>query len=99
MANSQPADNQTSPAPAPKHPGRTAAQRRALDAIGCGNYAPIMARATRDALLRDGLIEPAGERRIGTGALAVVIQEFQMPISVHMAWCAAAAAEEEVADA
>lgn len=75
-------NNQTRP---PDHPGKTPAQRRALDAIGCGNYAPIMADKTRDALLRDGLIEPAGERRFRTGALAVTVQEYQMPIPVHMA--------------
>lgn len=90
-------DNQTTGnAPGtPVHPGKTAAQRRALDAIGCGNYAPIIANATRDALLKAGLIERAGERRLGVGALAVVVQEYVMPIAVQIAWCNAVQSEEE----
>lgn len=82
----------------PPHPGRTTAQRRALDAIGCGNHAPIMSVKTRDFLLRDGLIEHVGGRRIGEGALAVTVREYQMPIPVHMAWCAAVAAEVDDAN-
>ncbi len=82
----------------PRHPGRTPAQRRALDAIGCGHYAPIMSDKTRDSLLRAGLIEHAGGRRIGNGALAVVVQEYQMPIPVHMAWCEFCASEKEDAN-
>jgi hypothetical protein len=77
------------------HPGKTAAQRRALDAIGCGNFSPIMAKATRDSLLRDGLIELAGQKYVGGGGLRVTIDEFSMPIRVHMAWCAAMAAEHD----
>lgn len=78
-----------------KHPGKTPAQKRVLDAIGCGNYSPIMAKATRDALLDAGLIEPCGTKVLGGGALAVRIEEYQMPIQVHMQWCAAVAAEED----
>lgn len=78
-----------------KYPGRTPAQRRALDAIGCGNYSPIMSRATRDALLRNGLIVEAGEKIIGSGPFAVHVKEYVMPIPVHMQWCRAVAAEYE----
>lgn len=78
-------------AKAPPHPGKTPAQRRALDAIGCGNHSPIMARSTRDALLKADLIRPAGHRTVGTGPLAARVEQFDMPISVHMAWCAAVA--------
>ena len=39
---------------APKHPGRTPAQRRVLDAIGCGNNSPRMVAAVRDAMLKAG---------------------------------------------
>jgi hypothetical protein len=41
---------------APKHPGRTPAQCRVLDAIGCGNNSPRMVAAVRDAMLKAGLI-------------------------------------------
>ena len=85
----------------PKHPGKTTAQRRVLDEIGCGNYSPIMAKSTRDALLNAGLIVPAGERRIGTGWSAVRVAEYAMPILVHLRWCAAVAdglASEEEAE-
>jgi hypothetical protein len=84
---------------APKHPGRTPAQRRALDAIGCGNENPIMARSTRDALLRTGLVERLQARIIGGGGPSVRIERFDMPIPVHMAWCEAMAAsvtDEEI---
>jgi hypothetical protein len=84
--------------PTAKHPGKTAAQRRALDAIGCGNYSPIMAAATRDALLAAGAIEPCGVRVLGRGALAVSIPEYQMPIPVHMQWCSAVASDPAYQD-
>ena len=77
-----------------KHPGKTPAQRRVLDAIGCGNFSPSMARATRKALLDAGLIEKAGEKIIGRGWSAVTIDEFHMPIPVHYAWCKAVADAE-----
>ncbi len=76
---------------APKHPGHTPAQRRALDAIGCGNNTPIMARSTRDAMLRADLIMRLPDRVIGTGWPVVRIEQFEMPIPVHMAWCEAMA--------
>jgi hypothetical protein len=79
--------------PTPEHPGRTAAQRKALDLIGCGENAPMMSNRTRDALLREGLIvklptshsiplhpsQPHG--------LAISIAQYEMPIPVHMQWC------------
>lgn len=78
-----------------RHPGKTAAQKRALDAIGCGNFSPIMAKATRDSMLKAGLIEPCGTKILGRGPLAIRIEEYQMPIPVHMQWCAAVAAEDD----
>ena len=74
-----------------KHPGKTPTQRRILDAIGCGDYSPLMAPRTRQALLEAGLIEPCGYMMVGEGAFAVKVIEYQMPISVHMQWCEAAA--------
>lgn len=76
------------------HPGKTPAQRRVLDQIGCGNYSPIMAKATRDALLKAGLIEAMGAR-ILPGRFPVHIQEFQMPLAIHMAWCLSCEDEAE----
>ena len=74
------------------HPGKTAAQRRALDQIGCGNFSPVMAKATRDAMLRTGIIIHAGDKIIGKDIFgSIKIAEFAMPISVHMQWCAAMA--------
>ena len=78
----------------PKHPGRTAAQRRALDEIGCGNFSPAMSRKTCDAMVRAGLIEPCGIKVLGRDAFGVIsIPEYQMPIPAHMQWCKAVACE------
>lgn len=77
-----------------KHPGRTPAQRRALDAIGCGNFSPVMAKTTRDALLKAGLIEYCGDRILDGPPFPVCIAEYQMPVRVHMQWCTAVSEEE-----
>ena len=69
------------------HPGRTPAMRRVLDEIGCGNPSPMMADATRDALLREGLIveiSPIEDRR---GGMILRIRRFDMPVAAHIAWC------------
>ncbi len=76
----------SAPAVAPKHPAATPAQRRILDAIGCGDSSPIMTKRTRDAMLKAGLIEEVS-KRVMPGALPLIIRQFQMPIPVHMAWC------------
>lgn len=75
-----------------KHPGKTEAQRRFLDQIGTGNYSPIAAKTTIDALLKQGLIEEMSPRRMPIrdgGGLTITIRQFQMPIHVHMQWCGA----------
>lgn len=78
------------------HPGKAEAQRRALDQIGCGNYAVTMAPKTRDALLKAGLIEQCGEKVICRDRFGVVtVPEYQMPAPVHMQWCQAMAEECE----
>ncbi len=82
----------------PPHPGRTAAERRALDAIGCGNFTPAMAPKVRQRLLEAGLIVQCGERLIGRSPLAVRIPEYEMPIPVHFQWCSAVAATDEEMD-
>lgn len=71
------------------HPGKTKAQRAALDAIGCGDNMPRMAKSTRDALLKSGMIVQCGQRTFGTGWSAVSVPIYEMSISTHMAWCAA----------
>lgn len=68
------------------HPGRTQAERRVLDEIGCGNNLPMMGKATREALLRKGLIVQCGEKVFGTGWSAVRVPEYEMPIPVHIQW-------------
>jgi hypothetical protein len=80
--------------PNAKHPGKTPAQRRVLDEIGCGNHSPIMAKATRDKLLRERLIveiEPRHEHCFG--GVQIRFRQFDMPIPIHMQWCKAMAAE------
>lgn len=77
-----------------KHPGKSKAQRRVLDAIGIGNNSPMMAKATRKALLEAGLIVKCGERRFGAGWSAVIVDEYEMPIPVHMQWCDAQASSD-----
>jgi hypothetical protein len=84
---------------APKHPGRTPAQRRVLDAIGCGNNSPRMVAAVRDAMLKAGLIVEIEPRLIfGRGSspidrIPVKVSRYEMPIHVHMQWCSAVAVE------
>ena len=83
----------------PKHPGRTPAQRRVLDAIGCGDNSPHMSPIIREIMLRDGLIVELGPRLIfgpsnsPIDRIPVKIRQFEMPIPVHMQWCDAVAAE------
>ena len=75
------------------HPGRTPAQRRVLDSIGCGNHSPIMMKATREAMLKVGLIvELPGREDIYAG-MRMTIRQFDMPTPVHMAWCDAVSGE------
>lgn len=77
-----------------KHPGKTAAQRRVLDMIGCGEHCPPMTQGTRDAMLRSGLIVERGRRVVGRDRFGEVsIAQYEMPILVHMQWCEAMSAE------
>jgi hypothetical protein len=79
-----------------RHPGKTPAQRRVLDAIGCGNHSPIMAKATRDKLLRDGLIVELSPLILPAGPFRMEVRQFDMPIPVHIQWCEAMSAQKEV---
>lgn len=72
-----------------EHPAKSPAQRRALDEIGCGNNSPFMTKATRDSLLKKGLIQPVAPRFVQ----GVRIEQFEMPIPVHYQWCQAMSEE------
>jgi hypothetical protein len=53
-----------------------------------------MAKSTRDKLLREGLIvELEPDRSQAFGPFQIIIQRFEMPISIHMQWCDAMSAE------
>jgi hypothetical protein len=79
-----------------KHPGKTPAQRRVLDEIGCGNYSPNASKKTISALLEQGLIEELSPLRIPfIGSLCMEVRQFQMPIPVHFQWCASCLDEDE----
>lgn len=70
------------------HPGRTEAQRRVLDEIGCGNSSPSMGVRTRDALLKAGLIRQCGTKVVGRDRLGIIsVPQYEMPIHIHMEWC------------
>ena len=76
------------------HPGRTSAERRALDRIGCGEP-PACAQKTLRNLLDAGLIVDVGTetRRDALGSYRV--PAYAMPIPVHFQWCSAVAATDE----
>jgi len=73
-------------------PGKTPAQRRVLDEIGCGNHSPIARDSTIIAMLRDGLIEELSPRQLSDRFGIMIIRQFEMPIPIHMAWCDAMSA-------
>ena len=76
------------------HPGRTSAERRALDRVGCGEP-PACSQKTLRNLLAAGLIVDVGTqtRRDALGEYRV--PAYAMPIPVHFQWCSAVAATDE----
>ncbi len=70
-------------------PGLTKSQRRALDLIGCGECdAPGVGDTDKLKLLENGLIRFIGKKVICRDRFGVVtVNEFAMPISVHILWC------------
>lgn len=80
------------------HPGRTSAERRALDKIGCGQP-PGCSPKTLKAMLDAGMIEDTGSqvRRDALGSYRVPF--YEMTIPTHMAWCSAVAASDEEMEA
>ncbi|MBE7197745.1 MAG: hypothetical protein INR70_08085 [Parafilimonas terrae] len=76
------------------HPGRTSAERRALDRIGCGEPPRCSPKTLRNMLDAGLIVEAGGQiRRDALGEYK--IPNFEMPIPVHMAWCSAVAATDE----
>lgn len=63
----------------------TKVQREALDTIGCGIDTGYNAR-TWKALERVGLID-GSDQRLG-GRFPITIRRYEMPIHVHINWCA-----------
>lgn len=75
--------------------GLTAAQRDALDRVGCGDYglAGVHPRTIK-RLLKLELIEPIGERVICRDRFGTVsATRYQMPLHVHLDWATWGSAE------
>lgn len=78
----------------PPHPGRTSAERRALDRIGCGEPPSCSPKTLRNLLDAGLIVDVGGEtRRDALGSYRV--PSYAMPIHVHMQWCSAVAATDE----
>lgn len=76
------------------HPGRTSAERRALDRVGCGEP-PGCSPKTLGRLLDDGLLIDQG-RDVRRDALGIyTVPSYAMPIPVHYQWCSAVAFTDE----
>ncbi len=72
-----------------KHPGRTPTQRRILDRIGCGDFCPPAKAKTLAAMVDAGLLQRCPDKILGRDGFGVIaLPQFQMPIPVHMEWCA-----------
>ena len=72
------------------HPGRTSAERKALDRIGCGEPPRCSPKTLRN-LLDAGLIVDQG-RETRRDALGVyTVPSYAMPLPVHYQWCSAVA--------
>lgn len=76
------------------HPGRTSAERRALDRIGCGEPPSCSPKTLRNLLDTGQIVDAGGEIRCDAlGSYRV--PSYAMPIPVHMQWCSAVAATDE----
>lgn len=74
--------------PKPPHPGKTEAQRRFLDMVGCGENSPPSTERTVDALLDAGLIYVCGYKVVGKDRFREIqIPQYEMTIPTHMQWC------------
>lgn len=76
-------------------------QKEIIDQLGAGNYSLSSVFPTKqaiDGLLERGIIERAGETRLGAPPFYISLPEYQLTIASHIQWCAwcAATVEEEV---
>ena len=76
------------------HPGRTSAERRALDRIGCGEP-PTCSQKTLRNMLDAGLIGDVGTKTRRDALGSYRVPSYAMPIPVHFQWCSAVAATDE----
>lgn len=82
----------------PRHPGRSAAERRILDEVGCGQNTPRAYQKTLDRMVAAGLLTFLGHETIGRDALgAIRLPVYEMPAHVHIRWCEFHAQAEEPA--
>lgn len=71
-----------------RHPGKTPAQRRVLDQVGCGEYLPRASAKTLAAMVEQGLLTRLSDRVLGRdGFGSISVPQYDMPIGVHMQWC------------
>jgi len=55
-----------------------------------------MAKATREAMLRDGLIVELSPLEVPFfGSMCMTVRQFDMPLPVHFMWCASCDDAEE----
>lgn len=73
--------------PRAKHPGRTRAEQRVIDAIGGGNSTPYMRQDLRMKMLEDGLIVKLPDKIIPDRLGAIHVEQYDLPSWVHIAWC------------
>ncbi len=76
------------------HPGRTSAERRALDRIGCGEPPRCSPKTLRN-MLDAGLIVDVGTETRRDALGSYWVPSYAMPIPVHYQWCGAVAATDE----
>ena len=82
-----------------KHPGRTAAQKRVLDQMGCGEVLPRAKRQTLDRMVDEGLIVRLADRIVGRDGFGLItLPQYEMTISTHYAWCSYWAKHADLAE-
>lgn len=71
------------------HPckGMTKAQRQWFERIATGTHGSLVPKKTMAVLLERGLVEHIGNQKFGSGPLAVLVKEYDVPIPVHVQWC------------
>lgn len=71
------------------HPGKTDAEKRILDQIGCGDSLPRANAKTLDRMVERGLIRRVHDKVLSSDRFgAIAIPQYEMTIHTHMDWCA-----------